>query len=243
MRLKSVSLLLCHYEAGNHREIAAWHEEIHRPEMHEQVPSFFFSQDWVAPADYVNLRPANALSAQGGEYALVYLSDTDASTMNGQTRLFAAEEVRKNKPHPYQEVVWRARMDLVEAHARPNLQVELGALPLAPNSGLAIFIEEVTDDTREADYERWLHDVHLPAILTDDLLAGCLELQPFAEDMRNVRVRAGFADQPDSHKALAAVLRQTEQQRAAAGDLTRARRPIFSGVYRPIVTRSYDDYE
>jgi hypothetical protein len=46
MRLKSVSLLLCHYATGNHREIAARHEEIDRPEMHEQVPSFFFSQDW-----------------------------------------------------------------------------------------------------------------------------------------------------------------------------------------------------
>jgi hypothetical protein len=57
--------LLCHYATGNHREIAAWHEEIHRPEMHEQVPSFFFSQDWVAAEGYVKL-PAKQCARGAG---------------------------------------------------------------------------------------------------------------------------------------------------------------------------------
>jgi hypothetical protein len=243
MRLRSVSLLLCHYEAGSHREIAAWHEEIHRPEMHEQVPSFFFSQDWVAPAEYVKMRPPNTLSAQGGEYVLLYLSDADARTMNEEARHFATEEARKNKTHPYQEVVWRGRVDLVEAHARPNLRIELGALPLAPTTGLVVFIEEVADPARDADYERWLHHMHLPTILTDDLLAGCFELQPFADDMRNVRVRIGYTDQPDPSEALARVLGLTERQRTAAGSLCASRHPVFSGGYRPIVSRHYDTYD
>jgi hypothetical protein len=166
---------------------------------------------------------------------LYYLSDVDAERMHTQTREFSDDPRRKGKySPPGREVAWRLRMDVVGAHARPNLQIELDALPMAPNTGLVIFIEEVLDAAKSQEYERWLNEVHLPSLLSGELMDGCLELQPGAEGEENTRVRLYFTSQADPARVYSNGLQLTEQQRAAVPRLAGARRDVFSGVYRPI---------
>ena len=86
-------------EPGTHEEITRWHEEIHRPEMHASIPNIYHSDDWVAPAEYMALRPSTDVPRQGGQYLCLYWSQGTAEDLSEGVRKYSEESRARNSEH------------------------------------------------------------------------------------------------------------------------------------------------
>ncbi len=154
MKLKSANAVLFHYLDGQQQEVAAWHDQVHRPSTHGMVPNIYYSQDWVAPPAYVAARPDNSLANRGGEYATLFFSQGTRDEYERDSRAATEERTVAGRRHPHQEVVWRGRMNALAAYPRPDLEFAVDAVPVAPNTGLMLRIEEVLDPARREPYAR-----------------------------------------------------------------------------------------
>lgn len=233
MKAKSVSLLLLHYEPGTHREVTRWHEEVHRREMHASVPHMYYSQDWVAPPGHVQARPPTELGAQGGEYATMYFSAGGASELNADVRSYA-EQTRGNF-HPYQEVIWRGRMDITSAQARAGWELTLDTVPLFANVGLAVQIDELAEPDSAA-YTAWSQQLYIPELLRSAALSGIFQMKPIGPDSAKVRVHLLFVERGDPLETFDIV--KGRQARTAS-----LYRTVFLGIYVPVTPENYDTYD
>ena len=233
MRARSVSLLLMHYEPGTHEEVTRWHEEVHRREMHASVPHMYHSQDWLAPPPYVEARPQNELSARGGEYVTLYFSDGDATQLNADIRTYA-DQTRGNY-HPYQEVVWRGRMDITHAQARDGWALTTDTVPLFANVGLLVRIDELSE-TDSADYQRWAQESYIPALMRSSSISGVFQMRPIGAEGDRLRVHLGFIERGDALEAFQLL------KNPAFDTATPMSRNVFLGMYVPVSVANYATY-
>ena len=234
MRATSVSLLLLHYAPGTHAEVARWHEEVHRREMHASVPHMYYSQDWVAPPELVQARPATALPERGGEYATVYFADGPADQLNDDIRRYA-DQTRGNY-HPHQEVIWRGRMNVTHARARDGWQLTVDTVPLFSNVGLLVQIGQA-DAGDAAQYAAWSQDVYVPALLGGGVLSGVFQTRAAGPVGAEVRVHLGFVERGDASAAFD-VLADCHARTGPAPC-----RDVFLGMYLPVGPHNYDTYQ
>jgi hypothetical protein len=233
LKVKSGSVVAFHYLPGQHHHVAEWHNEIHRPEIQGAVPHVFYSQDWVAPPDYVAAREHAGLPMDGGEYLSVYWSEGNAEQYATDSRVASQERRNSGSYHPFQDVVWAARLQAGGAHARPGLGYDVNAAPLTPNTGLVLIAERVAEATGIDEYLSWLHGEHVPRIL---------EVGPFSAHFDFVEaggagtlvVRFLFIDRADPLESLA-LLRQREQPSPRCT-------VVLSAAYQPVITGKYDTY-
>ena len=264
MKVKCATVLLFHYLDGQHREVARWHNEVHRPETHGAVPNIYYSQDWVAPAKYVDARPPTDLNFRGGEYASLYWSQGTREEL-ARDQPAIAQARRTNDPyHPYQHLIWRGRLDAVAAFPRAELAYA-DAVPLGPNTGLMIAIDEITHPEHERAYVEWQNTAHVPRLLDSKCFAACFEFRldrafitqdavyetqtrvvmtpaesGFAfegAEGRNVYVRLYFVDHADALEAFGEAQGIEEQLNQGVPD---GWRQIFTGIYVPITPGTYD---
>ena len=230
-----------HYRDGEHREVAAWHNEVHRPANHGGIPGIYYSQDWVAPADYVRSRPPSDLENCGGEYASLFLSEGTLAQLEDGAR--AASEVRERagRGHPFQAVTWRCRFEIDAVHGRDDLAYVVDAVPMAPNTGLIVRAEEILDTRRDAEYAKWQAAVEIPRLISSELFAACFEGHRLEKDGRKTALQLWFVDREDPLVAFEQAL-QMSTRGERLPDADRLRRPILSHVYRSLAGR-YDYYD
>jgi hypothetical protein len=82
-----------------------------------------------------------------------------------------AEQTRGNY-HPYQEVIWRGRMDITHAQARDGWELTLDTVPLFTYAGLAVRIDELAEPD-SAGYERWSQQVYIQSCFHRKRSRGC----------------------------------------------------------------------
>ncbi len=261
MRLKSARLSVAHCEPGHHLEFNRWHDYDHRPEIMSNTPLCYWALRWVAPPDYVAVRPPTELPYGGGEYFYIYLSEgtqeqwaADVAAVSRKLNFNGREE-----PLRYLKSAFGGGVHLTGAATRPGLELSADAVPLAPgNTALVVNITEVTDVDRREEYARWHDAVLVPAVLREDICSAYYHFMPVVQaevddrTRQNERTLRGFGpDAPrrfhiflyfmDFPEPLAAFERykRTVQQHAPLND---AWKPVFTGIYRPIVPGQYDFY-
>jgi hypothetical protein len=245
VKLNCANVVLFHYEAGTHQEVATWHDQVHRPSTHGMVPHVYYSQDWVAPADYVAARPANDLANRGGEYVTLFFSEGTREEYERDSRTATDQRNAAGRRHPHQDVVWRGRLNAVAAHARPDLEFAVDAVPLAPNTGLLIEAEELLDASRSAEYRQWRQRVPIARLMASGLFAACFECSVDEPNGHATDVRLFFVDRADP---LAAFTRARELTASwtsgsdAFADVENVRREIFAAMYRTMPPGKYDFY-
>jgi hypothetical protein len=238
VRAQSASLLLLYYEPGTHEEITRWHEEIHRPEMHASIAHIYHSEDWVAPPEYMAVRPSTELERNGGEYLSLYWSDGSVEDLLKGVREFAEMSARQGKYHPHQEVVWRERLRVTGGRVRPGLDVTVDTVPLLHNNGLLATISRVADGVAGQDQVRWSDSVHAPRMLGTGLFSGHYTLQPMHDE--NVFVDLYFIERGDP---LAQYQRLLQLEAGWYAEVPEElQKPLFTGLYRPIVPGAYDRF-
>jgi hypothetical protein len=245
LKVQSASAVMFHYLPGQHRHVAEWHNEVHRPEIQGAVPGVFYSQDFVAPPAYIAAREHADLPMAGGEYLSVYWSEGSLERLGEDNRKASQARRDAGSYHPFQDVVWAARLRTVGAYSRPGLGYDVNAAPLTPNSGLVLIAERIVDATRAAEYTDWLHNVHFPRVLGLGPFSACFE---FVQDHPSgaLMVQFWFIDRSDPLESLLELQRNEKGWRAASMDPTSIeslRSRIFRGAYQPVVTGTYDVYE
>jgi hypothetical protein len=245
MKLKSANAVLFHYLDGQHEEVATWHDQVHRPSTHGMVPNVYYSQDWVAPSNYVAARPDNSLDNRGGEYATLFFSQGTRDEYERDSRVATQERNTAGRRHPHQDVVWRARMNALAAYARPDLEFAVDAVPLATNAGLILRVEELVDPARREAYAAWRQGVAIPRLMASGLFAACFECEAEEANGTLTNLQMYFVDRSDPLAAFAST--EAGMTELAAGgeafeDPGNTRRPVFSGVYRSMPPGKYDFY-
>jgi hypothetical protein len=234
-----------HYLPGEHRHVAEWHNEIHRPEIHGAVPHVFYSQDFVAPPAYVAARQHADLPMAGGEYLSLYWSEGSLEQLGEDNRKASQDRRNAGSYHPFQDVVWAARTRARSVHPRPGLAYDVNAAPFAPNTGLVLIVEEILDPARQAEYEAWIEQVHIPRVLDLGPFSACFA---FTHDSARGAglIQYWFVDRSDPLESLGQ-LRRAEDAWHAAGAypsaLDSVRRKVFCGAYQPVHVGQYDVYE
>jgi hypothetical protein len=237
LKVQSGSAVMFHYLPGQHHHVAEWHNEVHRPEIQGAVPHVFYSQDFVAPPDYVAAREHADLPMSGGEYLSLYWSEGPLDQLGEDSRKASQDRRNAGSYHPFQDVVWAARLRARSAQARENLGYDVNAAPLAPNSGLILVADRVVDPGRAEEYANWLHTEAIPRTLSLGPFSACFE---FVQDAApgSVLVQFWFIDASDPLEALA----QFRRSEADSDDMATLRSRVFSGAYQPVITGQYDIY-
>jgi hypothetical protein len=236
LKVQSGSAVMFHYLPGQHHHVAEWHNEVHRPEIQGAVPHVFYSQDFVAPPAYVAARQHANLPMAGGEYLSMYWSEGPLEQLGEDSRKASQDRRNAGSYHPFQDVVWAARLRAVAAHPRPLLGYDVNAAPLAPNTGLVLLAERLVDASRSSAYADWLRGVQVPRILALGPFSACFE---FVQDDAHGRllVQFWFVDRSDPLDGLAELRRLDVPH-----ELAELRSQVFCGAYQPVVTGHYDVY-
>jgi hypothetical protein len=236
LKVQSGSAVMFHYLPGQHHHVAEWHNEIHRPEIQGAVPHVFYSQDFVAPPDYVASREQADLPMSGGEYLSLYWSDGPLVRLGEDSRKASQDRRNAGSYHPFQDVVWAARLRAVSAHGRENLGYDVNAAPLTPNTGLVLVVDRLNEAEAATDYTNWLHATHIPRMLGLGPFSACFDF--VQDDARGqLDVQFWFIDKSDPLQALDQFRRSNTDDDVAA-----LRSRVFCGAYQPILTGQYDIY-
>src|SRR5579871_2987891 len=198
MRAKSARLSTCHVEPGHHLEFNQWHDFDHRPEIHGNTPSTYFSMRWVAPPDYVAARPPTDLPHNGGEYFYMYLSEdtpehwnADVGSLSNKLNFNGREVPLRYLRKSFGGATW-----VTNATTRPGFNLSVDAIPLAPgNTACVVSIVEIVDPAQREAYARWHDSIGLPALLTTELFNSCYRFMPVAQDPgapRSTAIATGF---------------------------------------------------
>ncbi len=244
MKVVSGSAVMFHYLPGQHRHVVEWHNHIHRPEIHGAVPHVFYSQDFVAPPAYVATRQHANLPMDGGEYLSLYWSEGSLEALTEDNRKASQDRRNAGSYHPFQDVVWAARMRAHAVYARPELGYDANATPFAPNTGLILVVEQFTDPARQNEYAMWLEQVHIPRVLRLGPFSACFAFNQETAEGHGM-VQFWFVDRADPLESYALLQRNEEAWRgegaypAAVDDL---RKTIFRGPYQPISSGQFDVY-
>jgi len=230
IKVKSGSAVMFHYLPGQHHLVAKWHNEIHRPEIQGAVPHVFYSQDFVAPPAYVNAREHADLPMSGGEYLSLYWSDGSLEDYSADSRKASQDRRDAGSYHPFQDVVWAARLRTPNAYARSGLGYDVNAAPLAPISGLVLVAEQLSDANAQSEYVSGLEQGVIRRGLEHGAFSACFT---FSTDNAGI-IQMWFVDGPDP-LASASALRAL---RTPADDV----KTIFFGAYQPVITGEYDVY-
>jgi hypothetical protein len=102
-------------------------------------------------------------------------------------------------------------------------------VPLAPNTGVALTISEISDDARDV-YLAWLIDTYQARVLKPELFAAAFLLSPMGDERDRVYAHLLFTDHPDPLTAFKDAARIADDTSAAVV----LGRLIFSGFYRPV---------
>ncbi len=238
LKVHSGSAVMFHYLPGQHHHVAEWHNEIHRPEIQGAVPHVFYSQDFVAPPVYVAAREHADLPMSGGEYLSLYWSEGPLDQLGEDSRKASQDRRNAGSYHPFQDVVWAARLRATGAHPRDNLGYDVNAAPLTPNSGLLLVVERLIVAQRAEDYTRWQSQVHVPHVLALGPFSACFEFVQDAQDARGSQLlQFWFVDKSDPLEAL-----EQFRRTSASEDMTALRSRVFCGAYQPVITGQYDIY-
>src|SRR5579864_5584632 len=226
-----------HYLPGQHHHVAEWHNEVHRPEIHGAVPHVFYSQDFVAPPGYVSAREHADLPMAGGEYLSLYWSEGPLEQYLEDSRKASQERRNAGSYHPFQDVVWAARLRALAVHGRAGLGYDVNAAPLVPNRGLALLVERVTDQARGGEYTDWLQRSWVPNVLETGLFSACFQFTQ--DDARGpLLLEFCFVDRADPLESLAA-LRRID----IPADIAHLRSRVFCGAYQLVHENKYDVYK
>jgi hypothetical protein len=236
LKVQSGSAVMFHYLPGQHQHVVEWHNEIHRPEIHGAVPHVFYSQDFVAPPDYVAAREHADLPMAGGEYLSLYWSEGSLEELGEDNRKASQDRRNAGAYHPFQDVVWAARMRAVGAYPRPGLGYDVNAAPFAPNSGLVLVAEQIVAPTRQVEYAAWVEHVQIPRVLGLGPFSACFT---FMHDSAagNGLLQFWFVDRADPLESLGK-LRANDESSAPEG----VRRTVLRGAYQPVIQGHYDVY-
>jgi hypothetical protein len=236
MKVQSGSAVMFHYLPGQHRHVAEWHNEIHRPEIHGGVPHVFYSQDFVAPPAYVTAREHADLPMSGGEYLSVYWSEGSLEAYGEDSRKASQDRRDAGSYHPFQDVVWATRLRATAAHSRPDLGYDVNAAPLTPNTGLVLVAERLAVAERAEEYAAWHSTTHVPHVLSLGPFSACFEF--VQDDARGTQlIQFWFVDQSDPLEALEQFRRTPPD-----ADMAALRSRVFCGAYQPVITGQYDIY-
>jgi hypothetical protein len=262
VRAKSARLSTCHVEAGHHLEFNQWHDYDHRPEIHANTPSTYFSMRWVSPPDYVAARPPTDLPYNGGEYFYMYLSENTPERWNADVGALSNKLNYNGREVPlrYLRKSFGGSAWVTSGTTRPGLTLSADAVPLAPgNTACVVSIVEILEPARRDDYARWHDSVGLPALLTTDLFNACYRFMPVEQDPdapRSTAIATGFGpgsrdryfvhlyylDGADPLQQFLRYLEVAQRLAQESPEVARAGRNVFDGIYRPIVPGQYDFY-
>jgi hypothetical protein len=230
IKVKSGSAIMFHYLPGQHHEVAKWHNEVHRPEIQGAVPHVFYSQDFVAPPAYVSAREHASLPMSGGEYLSLYWSDGALDDYTADGRKASQDRRNAGSYHPFQDVVWAARLTALNAYPRAALGYDVNAAPLAPTSGLVLVAEQLSDADALPEFVADLEQGTIRRGLEHGAFSGCFT---FSTDNAGV-IQMWFVDGADPLES-ATALRAMRPPRDEV-------RTVFFGAYQPVVTGQYDVY-
>jgi hypothetical protein len=244
VKVQSGSLVLFHYLPGQHELVARWHNEIHRPEIQGAVPHVFYSQDFVAPPDHVAARYHADLPMAGGEYLTVYWSEGDADQYAADSRRASQDRRNAGSYHPFQDVVWAARLVSTGATGRPGLGYDVNAAPLVPHRGVVLLAERLADADARAEYTTWFQTIHAPRVLALGPFSACFDFVAAAAS-EALLIHVLYVDRDDplaSLRALRAAEAHWRSSEASPDRFDALRSEVFSGSYVPIRTGHYDTY-
>jgi hypothetical protein len=233
MRAQSATVMLLHYEPGTHEEITRWHEEIHRPEMHASIPNIYHSDDWVAPAEYMALRPSTDVPRQGGQYLCLYWSQGTAEDLSEGVRKYSEESRARNSEHPYQEITWRDRMVVGSGQVRDGLNITVDTVPLLHNSGLLLAISEGVNAAQRAAYEQ----EQVTKMLASGIFSGHYDLHSAGANEQGVYADIYFIERGDPIEQYPSIQKLQDGWHASGPGHT-----ILTALYRPIIPGQYDRF-
>jgi hypothetical protein len=174
----------------------------------------------------------------GGEYLSLYWSEGSLEQLGADNRKASQDRRNAGSYHPFQDVVWAARLRALSAHARDNLGYDVNAAPLAPNAGLVLVVDRLTDPSGSDEYETWLRARHIPRTLSLGPFSACFEF--LQDDPRGkLLVEFWFVDTADPLDALEQLRRSDTD---ADADVAALRARVFRGAYLPVITGHYDIY-
>jgi hypothetical protein len=234
IKVKSGSAVMFHYLPGQHHHVAEWHNDIHRPEIHGVVPHVFYSQDFVAPPAYVNARQHADLPMSGGEYLSLYWSEGSLEELSEDNRKASQDRRNAGSYHPFQDVVWAARMRAIDAYPRADLGYDVNAAPFAPNTGLVLLAQQLPDASGQSKYAGWLEQVHVPRVLALGPFSACF-LFSYESAGKPGFIQFWFVDRADPLESFSAL-------RSSSAAPPEAARSIFAGAYQPVHSGQYDIY-
>jgi hypothetical protein len=249
-------------EPGHHLEFNRWHDFDHRPEIHGNTPSTYFSMRWVAPPDYVAARPRTDLPHNGGEYFYMYLSEdtpehwnADVGSLSNKLNFNGREVPLRYLRKSFGGATW-----VTSATTRPGFNLSVDAVPLTPgNTACVVSIVEIVDAAQRETYARWHDSIAVPALLTTELFNSCYRFMPVPQvpgAPRSTAIATGFdpgareryfihlyyLDGREPLRQFGMYLEASRQLTSGYPEIAAVGHSIFEGIYRPIVPGQYDFY-
>jgi hypothetical protein len=166
----------------------------------------------------------------------LYWSEGPLDQLGEDSRKASQDRRNAGSYHPFQDVVWGARLRALSAHPRENLGYDVNAAPLTPNTGLILVADRLSDPHRADEYTNWLHTTAVPRTLSLGPFSACFA---FVQDAaaETALVQFWFIDTCDPLDALAQFRRSEVDT-----DMAALRTRVFCGAYQPVTTGQYDIY-
>ena len=180
----------------------------------------------------------------GGEYLSLYWSEGSLEELSEDNRKASQNRRNAGSYHPFQDVVWAARMRAHAAYPRAELGYDVNAAPFAPNTGLVLVVEQIADAARRAEYAAWLEQVHVPRVLELGPFSACFAFDQETADGPGV-IHFWFVDRADPLESYALLQRNEDAWRrdgAYPAGIDSLRRTVFRGAYQPISSGQFDVY-
>jgi hypothetical protein len=245
-KVASGSLTLYHVEQGRHRDVLRWWDDDHKPEVLGTLPNVFLSQRWVAPPEWVALRPVTELPYRGGEYANLYWSSGSVAELERDFTELGTRLARLGRSGPTDLTrLWpsvpRRRLRPTLVAAGPGATVSADAVPAVhANTGLTVLIGEYRGGAPWADFCRWQESEQIPALLDMGLYSGIARFVSDAADLHATYVLLAYTDAAHPESGFAQLL-DTAADRAR-GPYSGGHHTVFAGIYQPSIGH-YEIYD
>ncbi len=237
-----------------HKEYGYWHRFDHMAEVWSR-PGVACAQRFVAPPALQKLQGQQSGPLAGVNYFTLYLLTEPLKEIlemfagRGARDLGAKGRMRLLKK-PSSGGIFR----LVNAYVNPRVVVSASAVPFLPHTGVFVGVTNLTDASQKERIDRWLHEVHIPDVLTVKHVTGCYWFEAWNEGHAPTNVSAAskgwsvvvyFLDGDPQEMLLD--LRWKAPQWQAAGrmleGIAKARDILLTGAFVPVTGAKYDWFD
>jgi len=177
---------------GDDRPYLEWHQLDHMPEQY-QLPGLVFGQRWAATPACLAARAAAVDDWEQVRHVVCYLMGepveptlNDFVALGGHLRQMGRFSLTLPS-------VYRGGLPLLEYHAAPHALVNPEVVPMRPNRGIYLIVEEPIDRDRLDEYLRRVHTDDVPDMLEVPGVAGAWLFRTSSELARSELLKANFS--------------------------------------------------